>query len=360
MLDKMNEGTPVQINGESLENGTDHGGHSKTNLIINYLPPSMSEGELKNLFGEFGTVSSCKLIRDRVSGNSLGYAFVNYLDPDHAAKAVRDLNKLRVQSKNIKVSYARPSSDDIKNANLYISGLPKTMTEQQLEMLFQKYGEIITSKVLKDENSQSRGAGFVRFDKRSQAQAAIDSLNGAQLPGENPSEATKLTVKFANPPSNKPQIPFAFQSPLSLTPPQIRGNARSPFSASGVGPLYHQGANFRYSPLTFLQSPNNNTFAPNALIPGSYCVFVYGLPSEKDDAGTVKVDPEKLLYKLFAKYGAISDVRVKKGQNFGFVNMQNYDDAQQAIAGLNGHRIAGHEDKPPLQVSFKTPNVKKQ
>lgn len=126
MLDKMNDSTvPVQMNGESLENGTDH--NMKTNLIINYLPPSMSEGELKNLFGEFGTVSSCKLVRDRVSGNSLGYAFVNYEEPDQAAKAVRELNRLRVQTKNIKVSYARPSSEDIKNANLYISGLPKAM-----------------------------------------------------------------------------------------------------------------------------------------------------------------------------------------------------------------------------------------
>ena len=361
MLDKMNDSAaPVQINGDSMENGNENGHHSKTNLIINYLPPSMKEGELRTLFEEFGTVSQLKLVRDKVSGNSLGYAFVNYADPEHASKAVRELNRLRVQSKNIKVSFARPSSDDIKNANLYISGLPKTMNEQQLEMLFQKYGEIITSKVLKDENSQSRGAGFVRFDKRSQAQAAIDALNGAQLPGESTTESSKLTVKFANPPSNKPQIPFAFQSPLSLTPPQIRGNVRSPFTASGVGPLYHQGANFRYSPLTFLQSPNNNTFTPNALVPGSYCVFVYGLPSDKDDTGTAKIDPEKLLYKLFAKYGAISDVRVKKGQNFGFVNMQNYDDAQAAIAGLNGQRIAGHEDKPPLQVSFKTPSVKKQ
>ena len=274
-------------------------------------------------------------------------------------KLLGELNQLRVQSKNIKVSYARPSSDDIKNANLYISGLPKTMNEDGLEMLFRKYGEIITSKVLKDENAESRGAGFVRFDKRSQAQAAIDSLNGAQLPGASPSEATKLTVKFANPPSNKPQIPFAFQSPLGLTPP-VRGNTRSPFTASGVGPMYHQGANFRYSPLAFLQSPNSNSYQPNPLVPGSCCVFVYGLPSDKDDTGNVKVDAEKLLYKLFAKYGAISDVRVKKGQNFGFVNMQNYEDAQQAITGLNGHRLVGHEDKPPLQVSFKTPNVKKQ
>ena len=75
-MDKVNEDTPVQINGESMENDTE-GNHSKTNLIINYLPPSMSEGELQSLFSEFGTVSICKLVRDRVSGNSLGYAFVN-------------------------------------------------------------------------------------------------------------------------------------------------------------------------------------------------------------------------------------------------------------------------------------------
>ena len=90
MLDKMNDSTvSVQMNGESVENGTDHGQHSKTNLIINYLPPSMSQDELKKLFSEFGTVSSCKLVRDKFSGNSLGYAFVNFLEPEHAAKAVR-------------------------------------------------------------------------------------------------------------------------------------------------------------------------------------------------------------------------------------------------------------------------------
>lgn len=51
----------------------------------------------------------------------------------------------------------------------------------------------------------------------------------------------------------------------------------------------------------------------NVFVFGSYCVFVYGLLLDKDDGGIIKVDLEKLLYKLFVKYGVIFDVCVKKG-----------------------------------------------
>jgi ELAV like protein 2/3/4 len=55
-----------------------------------------------------------------------------------------------LQNKTIKVSFARPSSDAIKGANLYVSGLPKSMTQQDLEGLFNSYGQIITSRILCD------------------------------------------------------------------------------------------------------------------------------------------------------------------------------------------------------------------
>lgn len=55
------------------------------------------------------------------------------------------------------VSYARPSSDSIKDANLYISGLPKTMTQKDVEDMFTQYGRIINSRVLVD---QASGNGF--------------------------------------------------------------------------------------------------------------------------------------------------------------------------------------------------------
>jgi len=50
----------------------------------------------------------------------------------------------------VQVSYARPSSEAIKGANLYVSGLPKNMAQQDLENLFSPYGRIITSRILCD------------------------------------------------------------------------------------------------------------------------------------------------------------------------------------------------------------------
>ena len=51
------------------------------------------------------------------------------------------------------MSYARPSSEGIKGANLYISGLPKSLTQHELEKLFSQCGQIITSRILYDNTT---------------------------------------------------------------------------------------------------------------------------------------------------------------------------------------------------------------
>lgn len=43
---------------------------SKTNLIVNYLPQTMTQEEIRSLFSSIGEVESCKLIRDKVTGES--------------------------------------------------------------------------------------------------------------------------------------------------------------------------------------------------------------------------------------------------------------------------------------------------
>lgn len=48
------------------------------------------------------------------------------------------------------MSFARPGSEQIKGANLYINGLPKTMSQQDFEKLFAPYGAIVTSRLLLD------------------------------------------------------------------------------------------------------------------------------------------------------------------------------------------------------------------
>ena len=48
---------------------------NKTNLIVNYLPQTMTQEEIRSLFSSIGEVESCKLIRDKVTGNQSNNAF---------------------------------------------------------------------------------------------------------------------------------------------------------------------------------------------------------------------------------------------------------------------------------------------
>ncbi|XP_058891056.1 ELAV-like protein 4 isoform X3 [Acipenser ruthenus] len=353
---------------------------SKTNLIVNYLPQNMTQEEFRSLFGSIGEIESCKLVRDKITepppckqpvamvspigarpaadcngilpGQSLGYGFVNYIDPKDAEKAINTLNGLRLQTKTIKVSYARPSSASIRDANLYVSGLPKTMSQKELEQLFSQYGRIITSRILVDQvtgpSGASRGVGFIRFDKRIEAEEAIKGLNGQKPSGA----AEPITVKFANNPSQKTSQ--ALLSQLYQSP-----NRRYP------GPLHHQAQRFRldnllnmaygvkrFSPITI----DSMTSLVGMNIPGhtgtGWCIFVYNLSPDSD---------ESVLWQLFGPFGAVNNVKVirdfntNKCKGFGFVTMTNYDEAAMAIASLNGYRLGDRV----LQVSFKTSKTHK-
>ncbi|XP_035698367.1 ELAV-like protein 1 isoform X2 [Branchiostoma floridae] len=313
-------GSPDGRTGSSTED-------SKTNLIVNYLPQTMTQDEIKSLFSSIGEVESCKLIRDKVTGQSLGYGFVNYVKPQDAEKAINTLNGLRLQAKTIKVSYARPSSQAIKDANLYVSGLPKTMTQQDLEGLFEAHGRIITSRILFDPvTGQSRGVGFVRFDQRVEAERAITELNG-----HIPKGATDpITVKFANNPSQNHAK--ALQQAAYLAP-----------ARRYLGPMLHQTARFRYSPMG--ADPMGVGNIPNGGT--GFCIFVYNLAPDTEDS---------VLWQLFGPFGAVTNVKVirdfqtNKCKGFGFVTMAHYDEAVVAIAQLNGYCLGGRV----LQVSFKT------
>uniref|UniRef100_A0A0R3WSR6 RRM domain-containing protein n=1 Tax=Hydatigena taeniaeformis TaxID=6205 RepID=A0A0R3WSR6_HYDTA len=81
---------------------------------------------------------------------SLGYGFVNYANASDAEKAIKHFNGMQLKNKKIKVSIARPSSESIKGANLYICGLPKNISQEDLEKIFSRCGKIITSRLLVD------------------------------------------------------------------------------------------------------------------------------------------------------------------------------------------------------------------
>ena len=83
---------------------------------------------------------------------------------------------------------------------LYVGGLPYSTSEQDLEDLFGRSGQVTSVAVITDRFSgQSKGFGFVEMENDADAQAAINALDGTMLGGRT------LTVNEAKPREERPR-----------------------------------------------------------------------------------------------------------------------------------------------------------
>jgi len=78
------------------------------NIYVGNLSYRMSDGELREVFSEFGEVSSARIINDRETGRSKGFGFVEMPDDNAANSAIEALNGKEVSGRNIRVNEARP------------------------------------------------------------------------------------------------------------------------------------------------------------------------------------------------------------------------------------------------------------
>jgi RNA recognition motif-containing protein len=79
-------------------------------LYVGNLPYSATEEELQTAFSRFGTVDSVKLITDRDTGRSKGFAFVEMASDREAADAITGLNGTELSGRAMTVSEARPQA----------------------------------------------------------------------------------------------------------------------------------------------------------------------------------------------------------------------------------------------------------
>lgn len=78
------------------------------NLFVGSLPFSISEDTLNQLFAQHGQVLSVNIIKDRFSGESRGFAFVEMGTEEEAKKAIQALNSHNLDGRNIVVKEALP------------------------------------------------------------------------------------------------------------------------------------------------------------------------------------------------------------------------------------------------------------
>ncbi|MBN2548687.1 MAG: RNA-binding protein [Anaerolineales bacterium] len=80
-------------------------------LYVGNLPYSTTEDDLRTLFAQAGTVASAEVIKDRISGQSKGFAFVLMGSQSEAEKAISMFNGYKIEERDLRVSIARPREE---------------------------------------------------------------------------------------------------------------------------------------------------------------------------------------------------------------------------------------------------------
>ena len=82
-----------------------------TNLYVGNLSPNTTEAQILDLFKQAGNVVSCKLIMDKITGKSKGFAFVEMGSEGEATKAIADCNGKELDGRPLKVNEAKPRAE---------------------------------------------------------------------------------------------------------------------------------------------------------------------------------------------------------------------------------------------------------
>jgi len=389
----------------------DNIGRECSNLFVNYLPQSVDDRVLFQLFGPFGEISSCKVMLDLNTNRSRCFGFVKFRDLESAKKALQQMNGKKLEHKTLIVKYANTedtTSMGTPSNNLYIKGLPPNFGDQQLKQLFERYGTIQDCRVLVDMvTGVSRGIAFVRFSEIPDAKRAIADLNNTQVAGSD----KPILVKFADTDDERVQRKQRQVRRRKLQQIHINQQLQTVNMGMGMMPYsmwdeayyrqmpmvaspIHKAPPYGYpSPLHSLPSPLN---APHSMM------MPPPMPSHMDavsalggmDGMGISISPtpvatrsadelmgmtamygqlpppmmdallelyvsnipaeadEKFLYNLFHRFGTVAFAKIANEQHrapCGVVRM-HFSEAMSALSHLNGVVIAGK----PLQITFKS------
>ncbi|KAI7903282.1 uncharacterized protein BX663DRAFT_551578 [Cokeromyces recurvatus] len=276
---------------------------AKATLWMGDLDHWMDEHFLKELWAAYGEEVTVKLIRDKRTDISGGYAFIEFTSTYAAQKALATIHGTRIPNslKTFKLNWASGGGicdrkeDRTPEYSLFIGDLSQEMNETFLLSFFRvRYPSCHSAKIMTDPlTGLSKGYGFVRFLNQLEQQQAVIEMNGV-ICNNRP-----IRVSFATPKSNY------HTSPIFI-------------------PNHHT----RYMQLA-LQAP---ALVNQPTDPNNTTVFVGGLLSPIT---------EQELAQYFAPFGDIVYVKIPPGKGCGFVQYVSRISAEQAIERMNGFLI-GH------------------
>ncbi|KAF6260316.1 hypothetical protein COO60DRAFT_909475 [Scenedesmus sp. NREL 46B-D3] len=175
-------------------------------LFVGWVPKLFTEQDLLPLFQKYGDVRDIIILKDKVSSQPRGCAFVSYATKEEAEAAIRALDKgvhLSGALCPLEVRFARShqyvpaGQGPTDNRQLFFTRAPVITAEEQLKALFSRFGEVEEINLFRERRTAlSKGCGFITMATREQAMAAMQALDEKHL---LEGSVTPLAVKWADP-----------------------------------------------------------------------------------------------------------------------------------------------------------------
>ncbi|GAA5842001.1 hypothetical protein JCM9279_002752 [Rhodotorula babjevae] len=273
----------------------------RAHLYIGNLSPRVTEYMLQEIFAIAGSVLGVKIIPDRsFQHGGINYGFVEYHEMRSAETALQTLNGRRIFDMEIRVNWAYQNTnlqkEDLTNHfHLFCGDLSPEVTDSVLQKAFEAFGSLSDARVMWDMNTgKSRGYGFLAFRDRTDAEQAINSMNGEWL------GSRAIRVNWANQKNNSGG-----------------GGGAPPMGGAGGG--YGSGG-ASYEAVLTQAPPSNTTIYVGNLVP-------YATQAD--------------LIPLFQGFGYIAELRMQPDRGFAFVKLDSHENAANAIVNLTGTMVHG-------------------
>lgn len=352
-------------------------------LWMGDLDPWSDEDSIINLWSSLGKRVLVKLIRAKkgtpaatLNTGHAGYCFIEFETYDDAKNAL-GLNGSQIPNTNrlFRLNWASgatlsspiPQSPEF---SLFVGDLSPSTTEAHLLALFQTHFKSVkTVRVMTDPiTGTSRCFGFVRFSDEDERRRALTEMQGVWCAGR-PLRVALATPRNQSNSQNAANSLIAGMNGLNLTggqfapPPPVPQQGGGQFSqfqsptqdqqqqqlsqqVQGQPPNTNDLLMYQYQqvppPLQFYH-PDQTAAAAAAAVasnaqsvpytdPNNTTVFIGGLASGI---------PEQTLAALFQPFGNITHVKIPPGKGCGFIRFDRREDAEAAIAGMQGFQIGG-------------------
>ncbi|KAG6406824.1 hypothetical protein SASPL_134435 [Salvia splendens] len=180
-LPSIQSESPKEIAAESEEE------FSTTRLLVQNVPWTSTADDLRPLFEQYGTV--VEIERNR------GLAFVTMGSPDEVLAAFNGLEASEYGGRVLKLNWAKPKKPKLPSSpprpkpvhNLFVTFLPFRARAKDLKEFFNAHNANAVSAdvIFRDNPKRSAGYGFVSFNTKAEADAALVALQGKEFMGRN-------------------------------------------------------------------------------------------------------------------------------------------------------------------------------